>query len=109
MKMKGIITALVTPFDEKGNIKSYTNNNGGIIGGITTGMPISFKVAIKPTASIERSQKTVNLETKQNDTLEVKGRHDPVIVPRAIVVLEAATAIVVLDRILESQKYKIKK
>ena len=96
-------------FDEKGNIKSYTNNNGGIIGGITTGMPISFKVAIKPTASIERSQKTVNLETKQNDTLEVKGRHDPVIVPRAIVVLEAATAIVVLDRILESQKYKIKK
>ena len=91
-------------FDENGNIKSYTNNNGGIIGGISTGMPISFKVAIKPTPSISKAQKTVNLETKKSDILEVKGRHDPVIVPRAIVVLECATAIVILDRLLESQK-----
>ena len=94
-------------FDENGNIRSYTNNNGGIIGGITTGMPISFKVAIKPTASIEKIQKTVNLETGKDDTLEVKGRHDPVIVPRAIVVLESATAIVILDRLLESRKYSL--
>ena len=94
-------------FDENGNIRSYTNNNGGIIGGITTGMPISFKVAIKPTASIEKVQKTVNLETGKDDTLEVKGRHDPVIVPRAIVVLESATAIVILDRLLESRKYSL--
>ena len=94
-------------FDENGEIKSYTNNNGGIIGGITTGMPINFCVAIKPTASISKAQKTVNLETKKNDILEVKGRHDPVIVPRAIVVLEAATAIVILDRIMESKKYKL--
>ena len=94
-------------FDENGKIKSYTNNNGGIIGGITTGMPINFSVAIKPTASISKVQKTVNLETKKNDVLQVKGRHDPVIVPRAIVVLEAATAIVVLDTILEAKKYKL--
>ena len=91
-------------FDENGEIKSFTNNNGGIIGGITTGMPISFKVAIKPTASIEKAQKTVNLETKQNDILEVHGRHDPIIVPRAVPVLEAATAIVILDRVLEAKK-----
>lgn len=91
-------------FDENGEIKSFTNNNGGIIGGITTGMPISFKVAIKPTASIEKAQKTVNLETKKNDILEVHGRHDPIIVPRAVPVLEAATAIVILDRVLEAKK-----
>ena len=91
-------------FDENGEIKSFTNNNGGIIGGITTGMPISFKVAIKPTASIEKAQKTVNLETKKDDILEVHGRHDPIIVPRAVPVLEAATAIVILDRLLEAKK-----
>ena len=94
-------------FDEDGKIKSYTNNNGGIIGGITTGMPINFSVAIKPTASISKIQKTVDLENKKNDILQVKGRHDPVIVPRAIVVLEAATAIVILDTILEAKKYKL--
>ena len=94
-------------FDENGNIQSYTNNNGGIVGGISTGMPISFKVAIKPTPSISKAQKTVNLETKKSDILEVKGRHDPVIVPRAIVVLECATAIVILDRLLEAKKYRL--
>lgn len=94
-------------FDENDKIKSYTNNNGGIIGGITTGMPINFSVAIKPTASISKVQKTVDLENKKNDVLQVKGRHDPVIVPRAIVVLEAATAIVILDTILEAKKYKL--
>ena len=93
-------------YDADGRVKSYTNNNGGITGGITNGMPISFKVAIKPPASIERKQKTVNLETKTNDFLEVRGRHDPVIVPRAVVVIEAATAIVILDRLMESQKNK---
>ena len=94
-------------FDENGAIKSYTNNNGGIIGGITNGMPINFKVAIKPPASIEKLQKTVNIYTNKNDLLEVKGRHDPAIVPRAIVVVEAATAIVILDKILESKKYGV--
>ena len=88
-------------FDDNGAIKSYTNNNGGIIGGITNGMPINFKVAIKPPASIEKLQKTVNIYTNKNDLLEVKGRHDPAIVPRAIVVVEAATAIIILNKILE--------
>ena len=70
-------------------------------------MPINLSVAIKPTASISKVQKTVDLENKKNDVLQVKGRHDPVIVPRAIVVLEAATAIVILDTILEAKKYKL--
>lgn len=106
-RMKGYEANDEMYFDENGNIRSYTNNNGGLIGGITTGMPISFKVAVKPTASISRAQRTVNLETGQEDILEVKGRHDPVIVPRAIVVLEAATAIVILDRLIESKKYRL--
>ena len=88
-------------------MKSYTNNNGGLIGGITNSMPINFKVAIKPPASIGKRQKTVNLETEKDDFLEVTGRHDPAIVPRAIVVLEAATAIVILDQLLEARKYNI--
>ena len=94
-------------YDEKGEVKSYTNNNGGLIGGITNSMPINFKVAIKPPASIGKRQKTVNLETEKDDFLEVTGRHDPAIVPRAIVVLEAATAIVILDQLLEARKYNI--
>ncbi|MDO5089640.1 MAG: chorismate synthase, partial [Leptotrichiaceae bacterium] len=67
----------------------------------------SFKVAVKPPASIEKKQKTVNLHTRENDMLEVKGRHDPSIVPRIIVVLEAAAAIVILDRLLEAEKYRL--
>ena len=94
-------------YDEKGEVKSYTNNNGGLIGGITNGMPINFKVAIKPPASIGKRQKTVNIETEKDDFLEVTGRHDPAIVPRAIVVLEAATAIVILDQLLEVRKYNV--
>lgn len=76
-----------------GKVITESNNNGGITGGLATGMPIVFNVVIKPTASIGKPQNTVNLETKQNDTLTVEGRHDPCIVPRAVPVVEAMAAI----------------
>ncbi len=84
-------------YDENGKVYTETNNCGGILGGITNGMPITFKVAVKPTPSIAQSQKTINLETKKNDVLEIKGRHDPCIVLRAVPVIEAVTAITMLD------------
>ena len=65
---------------------------------------IYFKVAVKPPASIGKKQRTVNIETKKNDFLEIIGRHDPCIVPRIVVVLEAVAAIVVMDRIMETEK-----
>lgn len=87
-------------FDENGNIVTLTNNNGGILGGMTTGMPIIFRVVIKPTPSIAKVQNTVNLLTKQNDTLQITGRHDPCIVPRAVPAVEAVCAVTMLDFIL---------
>jgi len=85
---------------EDGIIRTVTNNSGGILGGITNGMPVLFHVAIKPTASIGQPQKTLNLQTGETSTLEVKGRHDPCIVPRAVPVVEAAAAIAIYDLIL---------
>lgn len=80
-------------------VKTKTNNNGGILGGISSGMPIVFKVGIKPTPSVSLKQDTINVKTKENSTLEIKGRHDPCIVPRAIVVVEAMAALGILDMI----------
>lgn len=85
--------------------KIYTENNraGGILGGITNGMPLVFHTAIKPTPSISKSQKSISLSQKEECTLQVKGRHDPCIVPRAVPVIEAAAAIAVFDALLCSR------
>lgn len=85
---------------ENGEIRTVTNNHGGILGGITSGMPVVFRVAIKPTASIAKPQQSVHLETKTEETLRIVGRHDPCIVPRAVPVVEAVAAITVLDMLL---------
>lgn len=81
-------------------IKTYTNNNGGITGGITNGMPILFKVGIKPTPSISKNQRTIDIAEKKTSELVIEGRHDPCIVQRAVPVIEAATAIGILDLVL---------
>ena len=78
-------------------VKTRTNNNGGILGGITNGMPIVFKVGIKPTPSISKKQQTINIQTKTNEELVIEGRHDPCIVQRAVPVIEAVAAIGILD------------
>ena len=78
-------------------VRWYTNNNGGITGGITNSMPIIFRVAIKPTPSIALPQKTVDLINKKNTEITIHGRHDPCIVPRALPAIEAVTAIAIAN------------
>ncbi len=78
-------------------VVTETNNCGGILGGISNGMPLVFRAAIKPTPSIAKEQKTVNLTSATDDLLAVRGRHDPCIVPRAVSVVEAAAAIAIFD------------
>ena len=78
-------------------VKCFTNNNGGVIGGITNGMPIVFNTVIKPTPTIGKEQKTVDINTMSNTTLAARGRHDPCIVHRAAVVVESVTALVIAD------------
>ena len=78
-------------------VKAKTNHAGGILGGISTGMPIVFRAAFKPTSSIGLEQDSVNLSTNTNEKLSVHGRHDPCIVPRAVPVVEAAAAIALIN------------
>ena len=86
---------------EDGRIVTETNRAGGSLGGITTGMPLTLRVGIKPTPAIGRPQKTVSLARMENTELTIRGRHDPCIAHRAVPVVEAVTACVLLDLLLE--------
>ena len=83
--------------NEGGSPVTVTNNNGGINGGITNGMPILFQCAVKPTPSIAREQESIDLGTRKNVQLAIKGRHDPAIVHRARAVVDSVTALVLAD------------
>lgn len=87
-------------------IKTKTNNHGGILGGISTGMPIVFRVAIKPTPSIAKEQDSISFSKGENAKLQVRGRHDPCIVPRAVPCVEAAAAIAIYDLLMEYEGEK---
>lgn len=88
-------------FAEAGVVRTRTNRHGGILGGLTTGMPLLLRAAFKPTPSIARPQQSVRLDSLEQTTLTVQGRHDPCIVPRAVPVVEAAVAFTLMDLLLE--------
>ena len=85
-----------------GKIVTLTNNAGGVLGGLSSGMPIVVRAAIKPTPSISKEQKTVDLSKMEETTIKIKGRHDPCVVPKAVPVIESAVAIVLADHMLRA-------
>ena len=99
-KMKGSQANDPFRYNREGKVVTETNNCGGILGGISDGMPLIFRAAIKPTPSIARLQRTVDLKKGVNTELEITGRHDPCIVPRAVPVIEAVTALALAQFIL---------
>jgi chorismate synthase len=86
---------------KEGRVVTRTNHAGGILGGLATGMPIVFRAVVKPTSSIARPQRTVNLSTHEEQDVVVTGRHDPCIVPRAVVVLESIAACAIAELAME--------
>lgn len=86
-----------------GAVRTLTNNHGGVLGGITSGMPLIFRAAVKPTPSVSTPQQTVNLKEMKEVEICVGGRHDPCIVPRAVPCVEAAAAVAVYDALLSGQ------
>jgi len=88
--------------DQNGAVKTRTNNHGGILGGISSGMPISLRVAFKPTPSISQPQQTVNFQKNEETVFTVHGRHDPCVVPRAVPVVESAVNIALLGQLIKA-------
>jgi chorismate synthase len=87
---------------KNGKVVSNTENAGGILGGMSTGMPITLRAAIKPTPSIGKEQKTVNLSCMKEETLSIKGRHDPCVVPKAVPAIEAVVAVTIADHLIRA-------
>ncbi|MBQ4271051.1 MAG: chorismate synthase, partial [Clostridiales bacterium] len=102
-KMLGSMNNDPFVIDEEGEVRTSSNNHGGILGGIASGMPIVFRAAIKPTPSIAKKQWSVNMKTREPVEIEIKGRHDPCIVYRALPCVEAAAAIAIYDALLDAR------
>ena len=88
-------------YDEAGRVRTRTNRHGGVLGGMTTGMPLLLTCHIKPTPSIAQAQRTIDIAKRENAVLEIAGRHDPCIVPRAVVVLESILAIALCELMMD--------